>query len=59
MPTQEHPTAAALEAFALGRIDEAASLSLEAHLSECSACQRRVAEAPSDRIVEADFTPPT
>lgn len=68
MPPATHPPAHDLSAFALGRLDEAASAAVAEHLIECADCQYRVAVTPGDsltallRSAEAgagDDTPPT
>src|SRR5438132_1249370 len=51
-PTQlTHPTTRQLEAFGLGRLDEAEALALESHLAECSECSRVLEELPADNFV--------
>ncbi len=47
-----HPGQAELEAFALGRLRSAEMKSVEAHLSTCGSCGRRVQDAPDDRLVK-------
>ena len=47
-----HPSAQILNAFALGRLDEAQSADIEAHLATCTACQRLVEDTPDDSLVE-------
>ena len=47
-----HPQPDALRAFALGRLGMAEMEAIEAHLSDCPACGRRVQEAPDDDLVK-------
>jgi hypothetical protein len=48
---ESHPSAAELEAFALGSLD-ALCAAVEAHVSTCPDCQRRAADVPGDAFVE-------
>jgi anti-sigma factor ChrR (cupin superfamily) len=47
----QHPDAATLEAFALGRIASDAMDRVAMHLGACPACRRVVQAAPGDRLV--------
>src|SRR4051812_12429168 len=47
-----HPSAADLEAFALGTLDDVALAAVEAHVTGCSACQERAAVAPGDAVID-------
>lgn len=60
MTTQnQHPEPATLEAFALGRLSLGLMESIEAHLSGCSSCGRRVQDAPDDPFVRLLRRPPS
>jgi serine/threonine protein kinase len=55
-----HPGKEQLQAFALGRLDEAASLAIEEHLAGCAACLSAVEASPGDpfvRLVQAARVP--
>jgi serine/threonine protein kinase/multidrug efflux pump subunit AcrA (membrane-fusion protein) len=47
----EHPGAADLVAFGLGRLDEGLAVEVEAHLAVCETCRGVVDSAPSDSFV--------
>ena len=53
-----HPGQAELEAFALGRLGSAEMKTVEAHLSTCGSCGRRVQDAPDDHMVKLLRKPP-
>jgi serine/threonine protein kinase len=46
-----HPTPEQLEAFGLGRMNEAEALELESHLAECSQCFSALEGVPADSFV--------
>jgi eukaryotic-like serine/threonine-protein kinase len=46
-----HPSAAELDAFALGTLDDAAFASVETHVADCRTCQERAAESSDDNLV--------
>jgi hypothetical protein len=43
-----HPNDQILQAYGLGKLDDASSEAVSKHLESCSDCQRRVAEMSSD-----------
>ena len=43
-----HPTDQTLQAYGLGKLDDASAESVSKHLESCPDCQRRVAEMSSD-----------
>ncbi len=47
-----HPQADKLTAFALGRLDDAESAEIEAHLADCTVCQQVLEDTPADSLVE-------
>jgi RND family efflux transporter MFP subunit len=47
----DHPGAADLLAFGLGRLDEGQDVEVEAHLAMCETCRRAVDSAPTDPFV--------
>ncbi len=47
----DHPGAADLVAFGLGRLDEGQAVGVEAHLATCETCRRAVDSAPTDPFV--------
>jgi serine/threonine protein kinase/multidrug efflux pump subunit AcrA (membrane-fusion protein) len=47
----DHPSAAELAAFALGRLDERSAMKLEAHLAACETCRSAIDAAPTDSFV--------
>jgi serine/threonine protein kinase/WD40 repeat protein len=49
---EEHPDVAVLEAFSLGRLDDASLVAVEAHLAGCSICQERGSAVSGDKFVE-------
>jgi hypothetical protein len=49
---EEHPNSAAVEAFALGTLDNDSLASVEAHVAGCPTCQERAAAASGDTLVE-------
>src|SRR5438105_11338928 len=49
---KEHPNIAALEAFALGTLDNDSLSSVELHVAGCPSCQERAAAASGDTLVE-------
>jgi hypothetical protein len=51
MPALEHPSAADLQAFAVGALSEDAARAVESHLSDCAACLAVAAAAPDDTLV--------
>ena len=46
-----HPADPILQAFGLGKLDDASSASVSKHLERCDSCQRRVAELSSDEFL--------
>jgi anti-sigma factor RsiW len=46
-----HPTPQQLEAFGLGRLDEAEALALESHLADCPRCSEALEQLPADNFV--------
>ena len=46
-----HPTEPTLQAYGLGKLDDASAESVNKHLSSCPECQSRVAEMSSDSFV--------
>jgi serine/threonine protein kinase/formylglycine-generating enzyme required for sulfatase activity len=56
-----HPADPILQAFGLGKLDDASSASVSQHLESCDPCQRRVAELSSDeflgRLQQAEVMP--
>ena len=46
-----HPADPTLQAYGLGRLDEASAGPVHAHLKNCPACRRRVAELSSDSFL--------
>jgi serine/threonine protein kinase len=46
-----HPTDEALQAYGLGKLDDALAESVNKHVESCSDCQRRVAELSSDSFL--------
>jgi anti-sigma factor RsiW len=46
-----HPTDPTLQAYGLGRLDDASAESVNKHLGSCPDCQRRVAEMSSDSFL--------
>ncbi len=46
-----HPTDRALQAYGLGKLDDALAASVNKHVESCSDCQRRVAELSSDSFL--------
>jgi anti-sigma factor ChrR (cupin superfamily) len=44
----DHPSAAELAAFALGRLVERSAMELEAHLAACETCRSAIDAAPTD-----------
>jgi formylglycine-generating enzyme required for sulfatase activity/serine/threonine protein kinase len=46
-----HPNDPTLQAYSLGKLDDASAESVNKHLSSCSDCQRRVAEMSSDSFL--------
>ena len=57
-----HPTDQVLNAYGLGKLDDSTAQSVDAHLSGCAECRRRVAEISSDtflgRLRAAEVQPP-
>jgi uncharacterized protein (TIGR03067 family) len=51
MMVEEHPTAEQLTAFGLGKLDDAESAALEAHLAECETCRRALETQAADSFV--------
>jgi uncharacterized protein (TIGR03067 family) len=51
MNVAEHPTAHQLTAFGLGKLDEAASATIEAHLAECETCRQALDSPPADSLI--------
>jgi len=47
-----HPPEDKLNAFALGRLDNAESAEIEAHLADCTVCQEVLVDTPADSLVE-------
>ena len=47
----DHPSAADLVAFGLGRLDEGHAVEVEAHLATCETCRSAVDAAPTDPFV--------
>ena len=47
----DHPSAADLVAFGLGRLDEGQAVEVEAHLAMCETCRGAVDAAPTDPFV--------
>ena len=47
----EHPPPAALEAFALGRLQGPNMERVTAHLTTCPVCSRAVDAVPADRLI--------
>jgi serine/threonine protein kinase/WD40 repeat protein len=47
-----HPDIAVLEAFTLGKLDDASLAAVEAHVASCPSCQERGACATGDNLVE-------
>jgi WD40 repeat protein len=52
MTESGHPLAEKLTAFALGRLDDAESAEIEAHLATCTVCQQILEDTPADSLVE-------
>ena len=46
-----HPSAAALAAFALGKLAPAPAAAVETHLADCPDCRAVAAQAPADSVV--------
>lgn len=51
MPATSHPTPAELQAFVLGTLPVPAASGVEAHLSDCLACQQAAAAVTDDTLV--------
>jgi predicted Ser/Thr protein kinase len=51
-PPGDHPPDHVLDAFALGKLDEAAAEAIGRHLESCPSCCRRVAEVTSDTFLD-------
>src|ERR1043165_7224195 len=51
MIVEEHPTAERLTALGLGKLDDAESRALEAHLAECETCRRVLETQAADSFV--------
>src|SRR5437763_5874782 len=47
-----HLSIADLEAFTLGKLDDASLAGVEAHVADCPTCQERAAAASGDTLVE-------
>jgi serine/threonine protein kinase len=47
----QHPSAAALQSFGLGLLDNAAAEALLSHLSDCADCRDKVASQPGDSFL--------
>jgi anti-sigma factor RsiW len=47
----QHPSAADLAAFALGKLDDTATDWVSRHLADCPACRAAVEHAPTDSLV--------
>ncbi len=47
-----HPADRTLQAYGLGRLDDASAESVAAHLERCPTCRRRVAELSPDRFID-------
>jgi serine/threonine protein kinase len=47
-----HPTDQTLQAYGLGKLDDASAESVTKHLEDCESCERRVAELSSDEFLE-------
>ncbi|MCE9530966.1 MAG: protein kinase, partial [Planctomycetes bacterium] len=47
-----HPDSEKLAAFAVGRLSDAESVSIEAHLAECEACRQVAADVPADSLMQ-------
>jgi hypothetical protein len=47
----EHPGAATLEAFALGRLAGAEAARIETHLARCRWCVERARDVPDDALL--------
>ncbi len=56
-----HPADPILQAYGLGKLDDASSASVSQHLESCDSCRRRVAEVSSDdflgRLQQAGVKP--
>ena len=52
MSESGHPPEEKLNAFALGRLDDAESAEIEAHLATCTVCQEVLVDTPADSLVE-------
>ncbi len=56
-----HPADPILQAYGLGKFDDASSASVSQHLESCESCRQRVAELSSDdflcRLQQAKFMP--
>ena len=46
-----HPTDQILQAYGLGKLDDASAESVNKHLESCATCQSRVAEMSSDSFL--------
>jgi len=61
-PAAQHPTDQALHAYGLGKLDDASTESVDAHLENCPDCQRRLAGISGDsflgRLRAAGAQPP-
>jgi uncharacterized protein (TIGR03067 family) len=51
MMVEEHPTAEQLTAFGLGKLNDAESMALEAHLAECETCRLALETQAADSFV--------
>jgi len=47
---QTHPTGEMLAAFAQGRLEDAAAITIAEHLDTCQRCQQAVLATPDDRL---------
>ncbi len=60
-PAAGHPSAPILQAYGLGKLDDASSASVSRHLEDCDPCRQRVAELSSDdflgRLQQAGVAP--
>ena len=46
-----HPTDQTLQAYGLGKLDDASAGSVSKHLEDCASCRHRVAELSSDNFL--------
>lgn len=51
MNVAEHPVAEQLVAFSLGKLDEAESAIIEAHLAECDSCRQALESPTADSLL--------